>query len=71
MAADMSQTNMRGNRMINSSPLERHYFPFNGVLLLPEKFGATFGINLSIGEGLTADAGFDCFGFFASRLLLF
>ena len=32
---------------LNSSPLERHYFPFNGVLLPREKFGATFGISLS------------------------
>jgi hypothetical protein len=52
-------------------PLEQDYLPFNGVLIPRERLDEIFCIQLSVAEGLTADAAFDCFGFFTSRFLLF
>jgi hypothetical protein len=50
---------------------EQPYFLFNGVLLPRERLPAILCIELSIGEGLAVDRIFNCFGFFASRLLRF
>lgn len=47
------------------------YFLVNGVLLPRERLSATRWIELSIGEDLAMDRFFNCFGFFASRLLRF